>query len=126
AARELDQTVSFLRSAQQLDQLPLGLLARAAHYRAAGEFTKAQHDLDEIPALTERSGMLLHTVDYHLEKARLLLAQNERTAAWAHYSEASHLVGRAGYFRRSEDLRMLRMVLSGDTPPCAHGVGPVE
>jgi len=107
AARHLGEAVSGLRRAGQLDDLPRGLLARAAHFRHTREFAKAQHDLDEVRVLATRCGMRLHLTDYHLEQARLFLAQEKPAEALPHFEEAKKLIAATGYHRRDAELAAL-------------------
>ncbi len=104
ASQHLDESVSSLRRAGQLIMLPLGLLARAAHFRHTREWDKAQHDLDEVHVLATRCGMRLFLTDYHLEQARLLLAQQNPADALPHYEAAKKLVEETGYHRRDPEL----------------------
>ena len=103
----LDQAAQGLRRAGQLQYLPRGLLARAAHLRHTGEFDKAQKDLDEACIVANRCGMQLHLTDYHLEQARLFLAQEQPEAAKPHYDAAKKLVEDTGYHRRDPELAEL-------------------
>ncbi len=73
----VDQSVIDLRTAQAKDHLPRGLLARAALHRHTRDFARARQDLQEVFDIAEPSGMRLHLTDYHLEMARLLLAEEE-------------------------------------------------
>lgn len=102
----LDQAIQGLRRAGQLQYLPRGLLARAAHFRHTGEFDKAQKDLDEAGFVANRCRMQLHLTDYHLEQARLFLAQEQPEAA-VHYDAAKKLVENTGYHRRDPELAEL-------------------
>jgi hypothetical protein len=111
AADYLDQAVSGLRRAGTLNYLPLGLLARAAHFRHTRDFDKAQHDLDEVRILATRCGMRLFLTDYHLERARLFLAQQGHEDARPHYDSAKKLVEETGYHRRDPELAALRAQL---------------
>jgi tetratricopeptide (TPR) repeat protein len=104
AARHLGEAVRGLRHAGTLEHISLGLLARAAHFRHTREFAKAQHDLDEVRVLATRCGMRLHLTDYHLEQARLFLAQEKRAEALPHYEEAKKLIAATGYHRRDAEL----------------------
>jgi tetratricopeptide (TPR) repeat protein len=104
AARHLDEAVNGLGRAGQLDDLPRGLLARAAHFRHTHEWDKAQHDLDEVRVLATRCGMRLHLTDYHLEQARLLIDQQRKPEAKPHYDAAKKLVEETGYHRRDAEL----------------------
>ena len=73
----LEQAVAGLRAAGAQHHLPRGLLARAALYRHTHDFARARADLQEVFEIAEPSGMRLHLVGYHLEMARLLLAEEE-------------------------------------------------
>ncbi|MEZ5480429.1 MAG: hypothetical protein R3E95_24000 [Thiolinea sp.] len=64
-----------MRAAGRQDYLPRALLARAALHRATGDFARAHADLQEVFEIAEPSGMRLHLADYHLEMARVLLAE---------------------------------------------------
>ncbi len=80
---------------------------RANNYRILGEFDRAKRDLDEIPVLVIRSGMRLYLADFHLEQARLFLAQGEPEIARSDYESAKLLVHETGYSRRHSDLHRL-------------------
>jgi tetratricopeptide (TPR) repeat protein len=92
ATHHLDQAVNFLRRAETLDMLPLGLLARGT-----------PHDLDEAFRIATRSGMRLHLADYHLAKGNL--------------TEAEALINATGYHRRDRELAALRARVVIETPP---------
>ncbi|WP_287601991.1 tetratricopeptide repeat protein [Thiothrix sp.] len=77
AAHWLDQAVAGLRAAGQQDHLPRGLLARAALHRHTHDFDNARKDLQEVFDIADGSGMRLHLTDYHLEMARLLVAEGK-------------------------------------------------
>ena len=63
---------------------------------------KAQHDLDEVPS-PRHPLWRLHLTDYHLEQARLLLAQGKPASdARPHYEAAKKLIEDGGYHRDSE------------------------
>lgn len=74
----LDQAVANLYVEGSQDDLLRGLLARAALYRDTRnprhDFARARHDLQQVYDIAEPSGMRLHLTDYHLEMARLLIA----------------------------------------------------
>ena len=74
AADYLNQAVAGLREAGAQEFIVRGLLARAALYRAQGEFAKAWEDLEEAREIAERGEMNLHLVDYHLEACRVNIA----------------------------------------------------
>jgi hypothetical protein len=77
AVEWLNQAVDGLREAGQEDDLPRGLLARAAWGRWAAHFAAAERDLRECEDIALRGGMQLHLIDCHLEAARLALATGQ-------------------------------------------------
>jgi tetratricopeptide (TPR) repeat protein len=104
AALHLDRAVTGLRGSGIVDYLPFGLLARAANFRHARDFDNAQRDLDDVRILATRCGMRLHLADYHLEQARLSLAQGNSDDARAHYEDARSIVEETGYHRRDAEI----------------------
>jgi tetratricopeptide (TPR) repeat protein len=73
AETHLNRAVDALRKAGTIDQLPRGLLARAACFRITAvpeSFARAQRELDEVFRIATRSGMRLFECDAHLEYAR--------------------------------------------------------
>jgi tetratricopeptide (TPR) repeat protein len=107
AAHHLNESVMQLRGAGQLDFYPLGVLARAANLRHIGDFTHAQKDLDGVRLLATRCGMRLHLTDYHLEQARLYVAQSQTDRARPHVGEARKLIADTSYHRRDAELAEL-------------------
>ncbi|WP_146162007.1 hypothetical protein [Nitrosomonas oligotropha] len=125
----LDEAIqSFYKSMRQ-DDLPLGLLARAALYRDTRnpnhDFTRARQDLQEVYDIAEPSGMRLHLTDYHLEMARLLIAERENSPRFPlekgepegislheHIAKAAKLIEETGYKRRLPELQELQHKLS--------------
>ena len=77
----LDQAIAGLRIVGTRHHLPRSLLARATLCRDTRnpnhDFTRAHQDLQEVYDIAEPSGMRLHLTDYHLEMARLLIAERE-------------------------------------------------
>lgn len=125
AINRLDQAVASLRMARQQDDLPRGLLARAALNHDTRnpnhDFTQARQDLQEVYDIAEPSGMRLYLADYHLELARLLLAEREcgiqspdefdgRKALTLneHVAAAARLIEETGYKRRLPELEALQ------------------
>jgi tetratricopeptide (TPR) repeat protein len=104
AAEVLNQAVDMLRQSGRLDYLPRGLLARADLHRVLHDFRLAQLDLDEALRIAERGGMRLHLTDYHLEAARLALAQQDPATARGHWQHAQTLTNETGYHRRDGEL----------------------
>lgn len=88
----------------------------------------AATDLAETLDIAARGEMRLHLTDYHLETARLALAQladgdtTLRTEAEDHYTKAAALVKATGYNRRLKELAALRACLDGQIP--AHILAP--
>jgi tetratricopeptide (TPR) repeat protein len=113
AATHLDQAVDGLRAAGMQDELPHGLLARAALRRASGDFDRARADLDEATTIAERGGMRLHQADCHLEYARLYLAVGEEDQAREHLAVAKAMIEEMGYHRRDGEVGELEEALRG-------------
>ena len=110
AAHWLDQAVTGLRAAGRQDCLPLGLLARSALHRHTRDFALARQDLQEVFDIAKPSRMRLFLVDWHLEMARLLIAegQHESDAISGHISFAAKLISETGYHRRDAELAELQ------------------
>ena len=113
----LDQAVAGLRIAGTLQYLPLGLLARAALHRHTRDFDRARQDLQEVFDIADGSGMRLHLTDYHLEMARLLVAEAksltptplpEVEGLQEHIAKAEKLIEATGYRRRDKELVELK------------------
>ncbi|SEA91907.1 TIR domain-containing protein [Thiothrix caldifontis] len=122
----LENAVHDLRKAKFGYYLPLGLLARAALHRHTRDFARARQDLQEVFDIADGSGMRLHLTDYHLEMARLLVAEslapcppcggrvgeggNSRAAADPayHIAAAAKLIEETGYHRRDKELEELQ------------------
>ncbi|MGM0575213.1 MAG: TIR domain-containing protein [Myxococcota bacterium] len=111
AAPSLDQAVDGLRTAGQQQELPRGLLARAALRRDLDDHDEARKDLHEVHTIAERSGMRLFLADHALESARLALATADCDAAAEHYATARELVQATGYHRRDPELAELAGLL---------------
>ncbi|QTR53091.1 TIR domain-containing protein [Thiothrix unzii] len=126
----LDQAVAGLRAAGTLHRLPWGLLARAALHRHTHDFARARQDLQEVFDIADGSGMRLHLTDYHLEMARLLVAEEKEgvcntplqgtadVGAYCirplqyHIAEAERLIAATGYHRRDKELLELQQILA--------------
>ncbi|HEX4951944.1 MAG TPA: tetratricopeptide repeat protein, partial [Thermoanaerobaculia bacterium] len=107
AAEHLDRAVEGLRQAAQEDDLPRGLLARAAFRRLTGNLDAAAVDVGEALEIAERGGMRLHQADAHLEWTRLHLQQDDPATARTHLASARELVTTCGYGRRLREVRWL-------------------
>ncbi|MDO9312756.1 MAG: hypothetical protein Q7T85_13870, partial [Nitrosomonas sp.] len=144
AAHWLDQAVANLYEAGNQDDLPRGLLARAALYRDTRnpnhDFTRARQDLQEVFDIAEPSGMRLHLTEYHLEMARLLIAEKGNPpqspffkggsqgsdvvaipplekggpggdSVQEHVAQAEKLIEETGYKRRLPELQALQKII---------------
>ncbi len=107
AGEFLQQAVAGLRQAGAQEFLVRGILTRAVFLREVGDYEKAQGDLDEAFEIIEAGAMKLFLVDYHLEAARLYLAQNRQEEGAEHREAARILIGETGYKRRLRDLEDL-------------------
>ncbi|WP_240220569.1 SEFIR domain-containing protein [Rheinheimera hassiensis] len=121
----LEDAVLGLRAAGQQSMLLGGLLSRAEKYRHARDFTLARLDLKEVFDIAAGSGMKLHLTDYHLEMARLLIAESSMASTLAgenvgyknnsrasdlanHINAAAKLITETGYHRRDSELAALQ------------------
>ena len=103
--------VSRLRQAGTIHRLPQGLLARAELFRLAGDFGKAENDLIEVHRIASRSGMDLYIGDYHLELAKLQLAENNPDKAREQLLTAKEMINRMSYHRRDKEVAELEAQL---------------
>lgn len=106
------QAIAGLESAGQQDDLTRGLLDRAAFYRQSQQYDKAQQDLNRAFDIADYSGMRLYLCDYHLESARLALAQRDHASATQHHTKAEALINATGYHRRLADCQELGRCLT--------------
>jgi len=137
----LDRAVASILTTNQVDEVPRGLLARAAFRRSIGGWDGAARDLDEVEEIAEPGPMRLHLCDMALERARLAFAKIEAFAplngmiddgppqpavpepeeaerlmeeARANLAQARKLITECGYHRRDEELAELEAVLAVD------------
>jgi len=113
AAEFLQRAVDGLRQSGDMGYLPRGVLARSELYRLNGEYEKAERDLAETLRIATRGGMGLHLADYHLESARLCMAQGDRDKAREHLAIAKEMIERMGYHRRDDEVKELERQLAG-------------
>lgn len=104
ATEFLERAVKGLRKAGMIEYLPDGLLARAELHQFNGEYDGAERDLAEVHRIATRSGMGLHLADYHLESARLQVAQGNQDKAREHWATAKEMIERMGYHRRDKEV----------------------
>ncbi|HVT18381.1 MAG TPA: TIR domain-containing protein [Thermoanaerobaculia bacterium] len=111
AAEHLHKSVDGLRQAGE-DDVPLGLLARAALCRTQSDFAGATVDLAEALEIAERGSMRLHECDAHLEWTRLDLQRSDVESARTHLARARKLVDDTGYGRREREVAYLERRLA--------------
>ena len=81
--------------------------------RTVSGTTLARRDLRETEKIARRGEMRLHLTDFHLESARLALAESDPATAREHLDKARHLVTETGYHRRDPDLAEIAAQLAG-------------
>ena len=104
AAERLNEAVDGLRAAGTQHHIPRGLLARAGLHRRESHFDQARRDLREVEKIARRGEMRLHLTDFHLESARLALAESDSATAREHLEKARLLVTETGYHRRDPEV----------------------
>ena len=141
AHARIDDAIDALRVSGQSDELPRGLLARAAFGRSVGDWEGAVRDLDEVEEIAELGPMRLYLCDMALERARLAFARSEAFAplngliddsppkperageaerkslhdeAAKQLAIAADYIETCGYHRRDEELAELQAVLRGE------------
>jgi tetratricopeptide (TPR) repeat protein len=113
AAELLDRAVDGLREAGQEQELPRGLLARAALRRLNGNPDGTAADLREAQEIAGRGSMRLFEADAHLEWTRLHLDLGDQgdhddlERAREHLEKARDLVHSCGYGRREREVTWL-------------------
>jgi tetratricopeptide (TPR) repeat protein len=134
AGTRLGTAVTELRSSSIPVYLSTGLLARARCFRAAGDFSAARRDLDEVEEIAEPGPMKLHLCVMEIECCRLALAERDGFAPLAEtpvvpaegakaaelteaaktaLAKAADLIERCGYHKRDEERDELQAVLEG-------------
>jgi hypothetical protein len=112
AADFFQQAIAGLEAAGHQEFLTRGLLDRAVFYRQSRQYDKAQQDLNRAFDIADYSGMRLYLCDYHLETARLALAQHDNIQATQHHTKAEALIKATGYHRRLADCQELGRCLT--------------
>lgn len=112
ADESMNQAVQRLREAGQQEFLFCGLLARAEFHRITADYEEAWRDLNEAKEIAQRGEMKLHLTNYHLEAARLCLAQGNKTDSRTHLNAAKKLIEQTGYNRRLPELEDLNNQLN--------------
>jgi len=113
----MDHAVNGLRQAGVQGFIARGLLSRGELYLHQRSYEKAWADLEEAKEIAERGEMKLYLADYHLEAARLCLAEGGKYAdARDHYEKAKALIDQTGYHRRDPELIALKSHLDRQSP----------
>jgi tetratricopeptide (TPR) repeat protein len=112
AADFFQQAIAGLEAAGDQAYLTPSLLDRAAFYSQSQQYDKAQQDLNRVFDIADYSGMRLYLCDYHLETARLALAQHDHASATQHHTKAEALIKATGYHRRLADCQELGRCLT--------------
>jgi tetratricopeptide (TPR) repeat protein len=141
ASARLNDAIDSLRASGQSDDLPRGLLVRAALRRTIGDWVGSARDLDEVEEIAEPGPMRLYLCDTVLERARLAFAKIEAFAPLNELIDESLLkpvvpdtgevtrlkqetekqlaigaeyIKTCGYHRRDGELAALQAVLRGE------------
>lgn len=115
----INTTVDKFRHSGYSYYIPCGLFLRSTYHQKIGNFARARQDLQEVFDIAEGSGMRLHLTDYHLETARLLVAEEEaklpendeqdrKKLLQQHVIKAEKLINETGYHRRDKELAELQ------------------
>jgi tetratricopeptide (TPR) repeat protein len=116
ASDHLTDGVEGLRQSNNQDELPRGLLARAALRRVSSDLAGAGRDLAEAQELAERSGMKLFLTDGLIEEACQAIAdRGMRIADWKSKAcecvrKAKEIIEETGYHRRDPEIQLLEQV----------------
>jgi hypothetical protein len=140
ASTWLREAAERLLASRNNDQIPRGLLARAAFRRAVGDWAGTARDLDEALEVAEPGPLRLYLCDIALEEARLALAEREAFAPLNGFVEpsppppvlpdsnaaatlreearkqldvAGKLIAECGYHRRDEEFAELGAIIAG-------------
>ena len=111
AEKYLDYAVNTFRQLGEYKELwSYGFLGRAKLYCYTKKFAQAHTDLQEVYEIAQPSGMRLHLTDYHLEMARLLIAESKEPTSTIknHVDKAEKLINDTGYHRRDKELAELK------------------
>ncbi len=108
----LNKAVNGLRKSGDQDVLPHGLISRATLNRRLNNFEEARRDLTEAHNIAESGGMRLHLIDYHLESARLFLAEKDRDKALPHFTTAKKMIDETDFHRQDEEIKELESALA--------------
>jgi hypothetical protein len=106
----IDKSIFDLYKINRQDYLPIALLIRANLYRCIQKYLQSHTDLQEVYDIAKPSGMRLHLTDYHLEMARLLIAEGKAPTSEVkeHVDHAEKLINDTGYHRRDKELEDIK------------------
>jgi len=107
--------VDGLRASGRTDEIPRGLLARAALGRIGNDLPSAWKDLDAVQTLARRHGLRLFEADLALEQTRCHLAASDCASARTTLEHARKLITEMGYGRRLPELSALDAELKAAT-----------
>ena len=122
AETHVRDAVDGLRTYGNADDLPRGLLARAAFHRMRDDLPSAWKDLDAVATLVRRHELRLFDADHALEATRCHLAAGDKPAARTTLAKARKLVNEMSYGRRIPELNDLAKQLDEDGPARADAV----
>jgi tetratricopeptide (TPR) repeat protein len=102
------EAVDLLHNADALHHWVRARVVRASAYRSLGRIDEARDELDAVQRYSDHLGFRLLGADGELERAWLLYARRNFTAARAHLATAGEVALATGYGRRSRELALLR------------------
>ncbi len=91
-SRHLEKGVTLLRCAEEQQELPRGLFARAMLARVRKRFDDALRDLSEAESIANRGSMLSFQIDAAIERCCLHLAMEDRDGARMGLDRAKQLI----------------------------------
>lgn len=107
--KDLETAVGKLQTeARVLEDVPMGLVARAELYRSKKEYQRAKEDLELALKITRHCASRVLEADSHLEYVRLCLAKSDSKKAQEHWQSASDIIKEIGYELCAAELEALR------------------
>jgi tetratricopeptide (TPR) repeat protein len=106
----LAKAVETLRKSQNYYFIVESLLISCRFDYLTKNYFKTHRILQEVYEIAKPSGMRLHLTDYHLEMARLLIAEGKAPTSEVkeHVDQAEKLINDTGYHRRDKELADLK------------------
>jgi tetratricopeptide (TPR) repeat protein len=108
AQAEFQEALTGLRESGRQDELSRGLLAQASLRLDMGSLELARSNIDEVIALSSRTGLRLFQADAYLLETRLHLRQGNRSRARESLAMARAIIEETGFYRREESLLKLQ------------------